>query len=153
MVIQCDSGLYYETTCRINPGEELLVWFGKEYAYNVDHTVETYLCPDTGNKIERTYACTYCCLGFSSCAYLADHRNVCLNKTNQSTCIQGNQFNIYLYFTIAGSSFQISFAVHFARFTWTNRNTWNFICIIVVRSTPGKKIAKLPVCGGRKEFL
>lgn len=88
MVIQCDSGLYYETTCRINPGEELLVWFGKEYAYNVDHTVETYLCPDTGNKIERTYACTYCCLGFSSCAYLADHRNICLNKTNQSTCIQ-----------------------------------------------------------------
>lgn len=86
--LQCGDHLYYRSNRNIQKGEELLVYFGKEYD-NSSCNVEMNFFPNAENTIKDVFACTFCCLGFSSNVYLIEHRTMCPNQISGEFSIKG----------------------------------------------------------------
>ncbi|GJQ83423.1 hypothetical protein Trydic_g14204 [Trypoxylus dichotomus] len=84
MPFQCENQLFYQSTRTIEEGEELLVYFdecGGEVNSDANNAYIQLLI--IKEKLEDVYACTFCCLGFSSATYLSKHNSVCPGKKDK----------------------------------------------------------------------
>lgn len=88
IIYQSENELYYRSIKKINKHEELLIYFSKEQF--VEPLKDQKYCPVVEEKINNIYACTYCCLGFSSKLYLTRHKTKCPFFVDNDIPMKGN---------------------------------------------------------------
>lgn len=80
--IEYKNNLYYRSVRKILQGEELLVYFSEKCEDSLNEDVKMEFFPAVESDIGEVFACTFCCMGFSSKVYLTKHNGVCPNKIN-----------------------------------------------------------------------
>lgn len=74
---QFNGNIYFQTNRDIHEAEELVIFYN-EYKRKISNTdKEGYYIPGIAEKSEKVYACTLCCLGFSSDKCLLEHKSKC----------------------------------------------------------------------------
>lgn len=89
LVFQHEDNLYYRSNREIQKGEELLVYFGEERGDSYDKDFEMVIIPATEWNVQNIFACTFCCIGFSSKEYLSKHKSICSNESSGRFSIEG----------------------------------------------------------------
>jgi hypothetical protein len=88
-IVQYDNHLYYRSKVQIYKGEELLVFHDEDCIQNVITEAESFYCPPLDKDVADVYACTICCLGFSSELHLIKHRTECPLAALSSISVEG----------------------------------------------------------------
>ncbi|KAL3279924.1 hypothetical protein HHI36_017431 [Cryptolaemus montrouzieri] len=83
MAFQYKGGLYYRTCREIEPGQELLVYYGHSFANNLGIDIKGYFEPRLEYVVENGKFCRFCCIGYRDESLLDNHILLCkLNPDN-----------------------------------------------------------------------
>ncbi|KAK9871144.1 hypothetical protein WA026_011426 [Henosepilachna vigintioctopunctata] len=83
MAFQYKGELYYRTCQDIEPGQELLVYYGNHFAMNLGIDVKSYFRPKEDNIVEDGRYCQFCRIGYRDSSRLDNHIILCkLNPAN-----------------------------------------------------------------------
>lgn len=114
---QFEGKLYYRSVKEIHKGEELLIFYGEQFAKLLNIDPKRFFEPPVELEEEKkVYACVRCCLGFSAEEFLKRHLERCPYRVRESELPSSGRVTIaksenklmtvfYVYFRYRNVSF------------------------------------------------